>query len=111
MRRGAGMLAEEAGKMRRIGKRQLFGDILDRLRGEKVYVTFDIDGIDPAYAPGTTAPVPGGYTSSEAIRMVRHLKGFNTVGFDVVEVQPRYDVGDMTSIVAATLLFEYLSTL
>jgi agmatinase len=84
---------------------------MDRLRNEKCYVTFDIDAIDPAFAPGTTAPTPGGFTSSDAIRMIRHLKGFNTVGFDVVEVQPMYDVSNMTSILAATLAFEYISTL
>ena len=84
---------------------------MDRLRTEKCYVTFDIDAIDPAFAPGTTAPTPGGFTSSDAIRMIRHLKGFNTVGFDVVEVQPMYDVSAMTSILAATLAFEYMCTL
>lgn len=84
---------------------------MDRLRNDKTYVTFDIDAIDPAFAPGTTAPTPGGFTSSDAIRMMRHLKGFNTVGFDVVEVQPMYDVSNMTSILAATLAFEYISTL
>jgi agmatinase len=84
---------------------------MNRLRTEKTYVTFDIDAIDPAFAPGTTAPTPGGFTSSDAIRMIRHLKGFNTVGFDVVEVQPMYDVSCMTSILAATLAFEYISTL
>ena len=85
-------------------------EAMDRLRGEKCYVTFDIDGVDPAFAPGTTGPVPGGYSSADAIRMIRHLKGFKAVGFDVVEVQPMYDSGGITALLAATLAFEFLCT-
>jgi agmatinase len=74
-------------------------------------MTFDIDGIDPAFAPGTTAPVPGGPTSSDAIALVRALSDFqNVVGFDLVEVQPSYDVGSVTSVLAAALTFEFICT-
>lgn len=82
-----------------------------RIRNTKTYMTFDIDGIDPAFAPGTTAPVPGGPTSSDAVALVRALADFpNVVGFDLVEVQPLYDVGSVTSVLAAALTFEFICT-
>jgi guanidinopropionase len=80
------------------------------LGDQPFYVTFDIDGIDPAFAPGTTAPVPGGISSGDSIVLLRALSQFpNVVGFDIVEVQPSYDVGSVTSILAALLTFEFLS--
>ncbi|MBI2868073.1 MAG: agmatinase [Chloroflexi bacterium] len=85
-------------------------DAMEQLRTQKCYVTFDIDGVDPAFAPGVTGPVPGGFTSAEAIQMIRRLKGFNIVGFDVVEVMPMYDTAGITALLAATLAFEFLCT-
>ena len=70
------------------------------------YLTFDVDGIDPAFAPGTGTPVVGGLTSFEALSMMRSLKGLNFIGGDVVEVAPAYDCSDITSLLAATLVFE-----
>lgn len=75
------------------------------------YVTFDVDGVDPAYAPGTGTPVPGGLTGREALRLVRELAGVNLVGMDVVEVCPDLDVGDATSTLAAHLVYEGLAVL
>lgn len=72
------------------------------------YVSFDVDSIDPSQCPGTGTPEIGGFTSAEAQRMVRGLAGLDIVGADVVEVSPPYDVGNMTSLVAATLMFELL---
>jgi agmatinase len=84
---------------------------VQRITDTTCYITFDIDGIDPAFAPGTTAPVAGGPTSSDAIALVRALATFrNVVGFDIVEVQPAYDVGSVTSILAAILTFEFICT-
>jgi len=78
----------------------------------KVYVTFDIDSVDPAYAPGTGTPEVGGLTSYEALGLVRALKGLPVVGFDVVEVSPLYDgPGQITALLAANLLYEFLCTL
>jgi agmatinase len=74
-----------------------------------VYVTLDVDGIDPAYAPGTGTPVPGGLTSREALALLRGLAGVRLVGMDVVEVSPVLDHADMTSTLAAYLLFEGLA--
>ncbi|HZI47153.1 MAG TPA: agmatinase, partial [Pyrinomonadaceae bacterium] len=70
------------------------------------YLTFDIDGIDPAFAPGTGTPVVGGLTSFEALNLMRSFRGLNFIGGDVVEVSPAYDSSDITSLLAATLAFE-----
>ena len=90
-------------------------DVLDEIRktvGSKpVYVTLDIDVVDPAYAPGTGTPEVGGLTSYEILQLVRGLRGLNTIGFDLVEVSPPYDHSDITSILAANLAFEFLSLL
>jgi agmatinase len=83
-----------------------------KLRGAKVYVSFDIDAVDPAYAPGTGTPEVGGLTAYEALALVRGLRGLDFVGFDLVEVAPQYDgPGQITALLAANLLFEFLSLL
>lgn len=79
--------------------------------GGPVYLSFDIDGVDPAFAPGTGTPEVGGLTSREALELVRALVGFPLVGADVVEVSPPYDCGNITSLLAANLLFEIVSVL
>lgn len=73
------------------------------------YVTLDIDSIDPAYAPGTGTPEVGGFTSFQMLQLVRGLAGLNIIGCDLVEVNPQYDHGAITSILAANLVFELLS--
>ena len=70
------------------------------------YLTFDVDGIDPAFAPGTGTPVVGGLTSFEALSLMRSFRGLKFIGGDVVEVAPAYDCSDITSLLAATLIFE-----
>jgi agmatinase len=73
------------------------------------YMTFDIDGVDPAFAPGTGTPEVGGLTSHEALRLVRGLAGLALAGGDVVEVAPVFDgPGQITSVLAANLMFEFL---
>ncbi|MBI3400864.1 MAG: agmatinase [Acidobacteria bacterium] len=80
-----------------------------RVAAGPAYVTFDIDAVDPAFAPGTGTPEVGGLTSHEAQRLVRGLGGLKLVGADVVEVSPLYDgPGQITSVLAANLLFELL---
>ncbi len=81
------------------------------VRGGPVYLSFDIDGVDPAYAPGTGTPEVAGLTSREAIELVRGLVGFELVGADLVEVSPPYDHAGITSMLAANLLFEVISVL
>ena len=75
----------------------------------KVYLTFDIDCLDPAFAPGTGTPVCGGLTTAMAMEIMRGLGGLNYVGMDLVEVAPVYDVGDITSLAGATLVYEWLA--
>jgi agmatinase len=72
------------------------------------YLSFDIDALDPAFAPGTGTPEIGGLASWQAQSMLRRLKGLHFVGMDVVEVAPAYDVAEITSLAAATMVYEYL---
>ncbi len=74
-----------------------------------VYLSFDVDAVDPAFAPGTGTPVPGGLTSREALALVRGLFGVRLVGMDLVEVCPPLDHADLTSHLAAHLLYEGLA--
>lgn len=74
-----------------------------------LYLSFDVDAVDPAFAPGTGTPVPGGLTSREAIALLGGLAGVRLVGMDVVEVCPALDHADHTSLLAAHLLFEGLA--
>jgi arginase family enzyme len=65
--------------------------------------------VDPAFAPGTGTPEVGGFTGGEAVELVRGLKGLNFVGFDVVEVLPAYDPAEITAVLAANIMYEFLS--
>jgi len=76
-----------------------------------VYLTFDIDGLDPAYAPGTGTPEPGGITMREAQRMLREFSGLNFIGGDMVEVAPPFDPSGFTALNGATIAFEILCLL
>jgi agmatinase len=93
------------------GARAIAGAIKKRIGDRPTYVTFDIDAIDPAFAPGTGTPVPGGLSSREALALVRHLSGIHLVGMDLVEVSPPLDHADLTSHLAAHLLYEGLALL
>lgn len=84
---------------------------LRSFRQKPVYVTLDIDCVDPAFAPGTGTPQVGGFTSFQILELVRALRGLNIIGCDLVEVSPPYDTGEITSLLAANLLFELLCVL
>ena len=73
-----------------------------------MYLTFDIDCLDPAYAPGTGTPVVGGMTTEKVLKIVRGLKNIKTIGFDLVEVSPQYDHAEITSLAGATIILEFL---
>jgi guanidinopropionase len=75
------------------------------------YISFDVDGLDPVYAPGTGTPEIGGMTTREAQEVVRGLQGLNLVGGDVVEVSPPFDPSGNTALVGATFMFEILCLL
>ncbi|MDF4735759.1 agmatinase [Vibrio parahaemolyticus] len=87
-------------------------EILEEIRrtvaDKPVYVTFDIDCLDPAFAPGTGTPVCGGLNSDKALKIIRGLAGMNIVGMDVVEVSPPYDHSDVTALAGATIALEML---
>lgn len=72
------------------------------------YVSFDVDGLDPVYAPGTGTPEIGGFTTAEAQQMIRGLRGLDIVGADVVEVSPPFDPSGMTAMVGVTMMWEIL---
>ena len=78
---------------------------------QPVYLTYDIDSLDPAYAPGTGTPEIGGLTTPQALELIRALRGLNIVGADLVEVSPPYDTSGNTALTGANILFEILSIL
>lgn len=106
-----GMKLIPAHKVREMGLKALVQEIYDRVGDTPCFLTFDIDFVDPAYAPGTGTPEVGGFTSLEALTLVRDIKDLNFIGFDIVEVLPAYDSGEITSYLAANIVFEYLSIL
>ncbi|WP_299692602.1 agmatinase [uncultured Tateyamaria sp.] len=75
------------------------------------YISYDIDSLDPAFAPGTGTPEIGGLTTAQAMQLIRSLRGLNVVGCDMVEVSPPYDTSGNTGLVAANLMFEMLCIL
>ncbi len=82
----------------------------NRIGNTPCYISFDIDCLDPAYAPGTGTPEPGGLTSAQALTFMEHLSAkLNTIGMDCCEVAPAYDHAELTSLAAATLVWTYLS--
>jgi len=81
---------------------------LKRFGKRPTYVTFDIDVVDPAFAPGTGTPQVGGLSSAQALELVRCLRGINLVGCDLVEVSPPYDSQEITSLLGANLIYEML---
>ena len=97
--------AEQVGRR---GVDDVIGHVREVVGDGPVYVTFDIDCLDPAFAPGTGTPVAGGLSTSQALPILRGLKGLNLVGMDIVEVAPCYDHAEVTSLAAATLGLEFL---
>ena len=91
-----------------IGADALAARIRGRVGRRPVYVSFDIDGIDPVFAPGTGTPEIAGLDVKFCLRLLRGLQGLDVVGADVVEVSPPYDLGQLTSTLAAHLVFELL---
>ena len=89
----------------------LAAKIKDDLGQSPVYISFDIDSLDPAYAPGTGTPEIGGLTTPQAIELIRGLSGLNIVGCDLVEVSPPYDPSGNTALTAANMLYEMLCIL
>jgi arginase family enzyme len=90
-----------------LGVRGTLDEVLRVVR-PPVYVSLDIDCADPAYAPGTGTPEVAGLTSRELVQLVRGLRGLDIAGFDVVEVAPPFDSSEITALLAANLVYEFL---
>ena len=91
------------------GVEACLAEILNRVGTDKCYVSFDIDFLDPAFAPGTGTPVVGGFSTHDALQLVRGLAGLRIVGMDVVEVAPAYDHSEITAFAAASIAQELLA--
>ncbi|KAL8198573.1 UNVERIFIED_CONTAM: hypothetical protein K2H54_016624 [Gekko kuhli] len=89
----------------------LMAEVRKQMGDGPVYISFDIDGIDPAYAPGTGTPEIAGLTPAQALEIIRGCQGLNIVGCDLVEVAPMYDLSGNTALLGANLLFEMLCVL
>lgn len=95
--------------VRKIGIPETIERIRERVDDARVYVSFDVDFVDPAFAPGTGTPEIGGFTSREAQEFLRGLAGLDVVGADVVEVYPAYDPAQITALLAANVAHELLT--
>jgi len=95
--------------MDRLGVDKVIAMVRERVGDAPVYISIDIDVLDPGFAPGTGTPEAGGLTSRELLAIVRGFDGANLVGGDIVEVSPPYDHAEITAIAAANLAYEYCS--
>jgi agmatinase len=98
----------DAPQVHATGIESVIQQVQTHLGDRPVYLTFDIDCLDPSYAPGTGTPVCGGLSSHQAMAILRGLAGINVIGMDIVEVAPAYDVGEITALAAAHLAMEML---
>lgn len=99
------LTTEEA---REIGMPAVGRRVLERVGDRSAFLSFDVDVLDPAFAPGTGTPTVGGLTSAEALQALRSLAGVHIVGMDVVEVAPAYDLAGTTALVGASVVWEAL---
>jgi guanidinopropionase len=108
---GAGMRVVYMEEFAKLGVEKIVAEAR-RVAGEgPCYISFDVDGLDPVYAPGTGTPEIGGLTTLEAQHLIRGLQGLNLIGGDVVEVSPPFDPSGNTALVGATMMFEILCVL
>jgi agmatinase len=91
-----------------LGVEEIVSRIRRRVGDTRAYLTFDIDALDPAYAPGTGTPVVGGMSTSRALQVLQGIADLDIVGFDVVEVSPAYDNAEITALAAASLALQFL---
>lgn len=103
-----GMNILYADRIHSMTAREAGAAIVGILGNHPVYLTFDIDCLDPAFAPGTGTPVPGGLSTHQALSILRELSGVNFIGMDLVEVSPPYDQSEITALAGATIVLEYL---
>ncbi|MGI9415642.1 MAG: agmatinase [Hyphomicrobiales bacterium] len=104
-----GITVVDANAVHENGPKAAAARIREVVGDRPVYLTFDIDCLDPAFAPGTGTPVIGGLTPYQAMTTLREMAGINLVGMDVVEVSPPFDVAGVTALAGATLAYEMLA--
>lgn len=107
----AGMRVVFIEEFDRLGVQAVIDEALRVVGPGPAYLSIDVDGLDPVFAPGTGTPEVGGLSSRETLQLLRGLKGLDFVGADVVEVSPPYDVGGTTALLGATLMYEALCLL
>lgn len=105
---GHGMTVIHADRVHEQASGDVANEIMRVVDGRKAYLSFDIDCLDPAFAPGTGTPVPGGLSSYQAMAIMRGLKEIDFTGMDLVEVSPPYDHAETTSLAATAMMLEYL---
>jgi agmatinase len=103
------MLMVSGPQLHKQGVERTLEQVLARVGDGPAYLTFDIDFFDPVYAPGTGTPEVGGFTSAQGQQLLRGLTGINFVAYDLVEVMPSYDVGNLTALLAANIAHEFMS--
>jgi len=96
-------------ELHQIGITEAVRRIRSKVQDMPVYISFDIDFLDAAYAPGACIPIPGGFTTAQAFELLRGLRGINLRGFDVVCLVPEYDAGNITAIAAAYITWEAIA--
>ena len=89
-------------------RRAVVSAIREVVGDQSCYLTFDIDCLDPSFAPGTGTPVVGGLSTHQALQILQGLKGINLVGMDLVEVAPAYDVSEITALAGASIALQQL---
>ena len=104
-----GVMSVTAEEVHLRGPQAIAEQIRGVVRDAPCYLSFDVDALDPAFAPGTGTPEIGGLASWQAQSIMRRLEGLRFVGMDVVEVAPAYDVAEITALAAATMVYEYLA--
>ena len=93
----------------KLGTETVIDQMLKRVAGRPVYISIDVDVMDPAFAPGTGTPEAGGLSSRELLRIIRSLEAVNLVGADIVEVAPAYDHAEITAIAASHLAYDLIT--
>ena len=105
----AGLLAITGPELHRMGIAEAISRIKERVTTGPAYLTFDIDFVDPAYAPGTGTPEAGGFTGYDSLALVRGLTDIEFIGYDLVEVMPAYDPANITCLLAANIIYEFIT--
>jgi agmatinase len=109
--KGFGFSTIRASDFDKLGVDEVVRSVRERVGDSPVYVSVDIDVLDPAFAPGTGTPEMGGFTSRELLALLRGLPGEQIVGADVVELSPAYDHAEITALAAATVAYEMMSVM